>query len=816
MSIHYSPKDAFGALIAALVRGICMRNGMDTMSSEALSSVANGLIGGISKEKDASVFLELKGTVKKCFIAACQENRVKYNKKEFEFFLNSFSDIDTLETYLNDDINRFSDRLGRIIDVSDEKRINIAEEFLKKITSEMRNNSDLLALDTNYIVHELFSQNSSRKGRHILIKRQADFLKEPIYGNPNHTLKALFVEYEIEYRYKDCQKTYDSCWDFFDYYQYFGDNRLLLMLGDYGAGKSSTLKLLSSRCQSSQYVYISLRDILLFSSNIRDGIIEYCQRKYQYFDIFSQTKKHILLLDGFDELQQIMDEFNEAKYFGQIVSLLTYENVSIVLSSRGTRFVQNINITLYPQIYLSDFKEKQISIWIEKWKGANSSTSLISLEGIKERDLLHVASNKLILYMIARIYDEELVETRQYTRAYIYKLFIDWTISEKFKDDQTQHRILSSMEQDRYRKVLQEIAYVMSVCGKEIITYKELSDALNSFQKAELYAVLYDVDVEIFTRHFFTISHDNYNCISFSHKSFRQYLLAEKLWEMWVEDPGKINYGIWYQFGKYSQIEKESIDFLNDFFAEETDIEKLQKINQLALRRCALFVNSDQYTKLLMENQRSKILEAAECYSRSIILSTIAGTINILSANRLSSLGEKYHQVSAENIFMLCDYYLRGKNAYYIRNYDVMTQFIKRICVKSINASRMRYYYMDLRLFEICDSSCSGGSFYSFLSHRTKLLNVHWEFSKLTDCIIANGSLEGVSFNHCKLDAVTFERIVFDNVAFVLTENSSVIFKNCKFVDCCFKNCVVKDEIISKDLKNIEVNLLALDDLNAL
>ena len=787
---------------------------MDATSSEVLSSIADGLVSGISIEKNESVFLELEDTIRKCFISTCQASGVKYSKKELGIFLGSFSNIEILETYLHDDINEFSDRLNRIVDVSDKDRIYIAQEFLRNVSVELQNHPKLLTLDTNYIVHELFLQYNTKKNRGVMIKKQREFLDEPIYGNSNHTLKKLFVEYPIEYRYKDCQKSYDSCWEFFDHYQYFGANRLLLMLGDYGAGKSSTLKVLSSRQQVSQYVYVSLRDILLFSSNVRDGISEYCQRKYQYFDIFSQSEKHILLLDGFDELQQIMDELNEAKYFRQIVSLLDYESISIVLASRGTRFVQNINITLYPQIYLSDFKEEQISSWIKKWKATNNLKSIISLEGIKARDLLYVASNKLILYMIARIYDEELLEARQYTRGYIYRLFIDWTISGKFKDDQAQHIILSSQEQKRYRKILQEIAYVMTVQGKEIITYEELSGSLNSFQKTELHAVIYNVNVQIFTQHFFTISHDDYNCISFSHKSFRQYLIAEKLWKIW-DSLGKEqeNYGIWYQFGKYRQFEKESFDFLNDFFAEETDIKKIQKINQWALNRCALFVNSDQYTKLLLENHHSKVLEPAECYSRSIILSNIAGIVNILSANRLRLLSKKYRQISAENIFVLFDYYLREKNAYSISNYDLMTQFIKQIRVHDMQAFRSRYQDMNLHLFEMFDSSFSAALFYDSNSKNTNWINFHWEFSKLSNCVFANGSMKSVSFCHCILRDITFENVTFDSVVFNFTENINVVFKKCKFIGFYMENCVVREKVVSKDFEGVEIDLLALDDL---
>lgn len=238
--------------------------------------------------------------------------------------------------------------------------------------------------------------------------------------------------------------------------------------------------------------------------------------------------------------------------------------------------------------------------------------------------------------------------------------------------------------------------------------------------------------------------------------------------------------------------------------------------------RCALFVNSDHYTKLLLEKPHSKVLEAAECYSRSIILSNIAGIVNVLTANRLAILGKKHRQISIENIFMLCDYHLWEKNAYPIINYDLMTQYIKQIRIQDMQAFRSRYYYMDLQLFKIQDSSFSTALFHMFHSRCTDLVNVHWEFSKMDNCIISNGSMQSVSFKHCILENVTFDNVTFDSVVFILSENSNVVFQKCRFIGCYLENCIIenraktnRDKMVSKDFENVEIELLALDDLDA-
>ena len=118
---------------------------MDATSSEVLSSIADGLVSGISIEKNESVFLELEDTIRKCFISTCQASGVKYSKKELGIFLGSFSNIEILETYLHDDINEFSDRLNRIVDVSDKDRIYIAQEFLRNVSVELQNHPKLLS-----------------------------------------------------------------------------------------------------------------------------------------------------------------------------------------------------------------------------------------------------------------------------------------------------------------------------------------------------------------------------------------------------------------------------------------------------------------------------------------------------------------------------------------------------------------------------------------------------------------------------------------------------------------------------------------------
>ena len=43
--------------------------------------------------------------------------------------------------------------------------------------------------------------------------------------------------------------------------------------------------------------------------------------------------------------------------------------------------------------------------------------------------------------MAARVFESELQKIRKYSKSYIYKLFVDWTISGKFMEDATTQEV---------------------------------------------------------------------------------------------------------------------------------------------------------------------------------------------------------------------------------------------------------------------------------------------------------------------------------------------------------------------------------------
>ncbi|MBD5516888.1 MAG: hypothetical protein HDR06_20220 [Lachnospiraceae bacterium] len=810
MGLKYNPKSAIEYLLKLAIYTLCTQSGLDPESAEIFSTIGSGAtIGGLTYEKVEQLpETKLYKMVEKNLSKILKEKKIYYKSKRVKEFLLYFLDINQLESFLYDN-GTFDNLVATFlvyfpIDIVQAE--DVISTLIRSMESEAKKDADVLVLDTNFVVHKLWdSMKINFVTKKDLLARQKFLYQEAIYGNSAHTLEKLFVPYAITYQFKDQREEYTSCWDFFDNYNYFGDNRLLLMLGDYGAGKSSTLKMMIGR-QKESFLYIPLIDVLTYANDIKSGICEYCKRKYNLpfrLDQEEHNVRYVLLLDGFDELQQLSEE-KELLYFKQIKGLTDYNNLSIVLSSRSTTYIKRVNITIYPQVYLNDFTEEQVSKWIKKWQLVNEHKNVkITLEGLRERKLISVASNKLILYMTARIFEDELEEVKPYSKAHIYKLFIDWTISGKFKEDNT-IQITDPKEYQKYRMILRDIAFIMTSKNVDIIKYDELKEYIQEFQNDEVDAFLFEIQVYLFRQHFFTLEKNRQDYISFSHKSFRQYLVAEKIYEYYADflKCGEENFAIWYQLGNYKRIEIETFEFLEDYLVCMDD-KDLEKINKQSLMKTSLFMDSKQFMKLLIQNENKKIFDLGNSYKRSVILSTLSAVVNAISAHELFKRKKKYMQINPDNIFKLCNMHIKALERFFLRNYSVFTHFTKHIEFKDYETINLRYHFMQ-GVYVVMQSCLISNAFFCvFETMKIFLSDTTIRHSEISDCKFKNGIMRCVTFSYCSFAKVSFENITFKNVLFGITDKVDIIFINCKFEECYFENIIIDKALYNHDYFHI-------------
>lgn len=632
-----------------------------------------------------------------------------------------------------------------------------------------------------------------------LARKQQYLQREPIYGNPNHMLGDLFVHHSVLRTIGNETVRFENMIDAYKQSCQSTEYKMFLLLGDYGAGKSSSLKMLASKYNDGSFVYVSLKDVLVFSNNIRDGIIDYCQRKHQFtFDLSSLQEDLVLLLDGFDELQRVRsDSAEEEKLFRQIRVLIEYNHVKVILSSRSTAFINSPHLLNFPTIYMCDFDDRQIDTWIGNWKRINQNGSItISLPGLKERNLLEICRNKLILYMVARVYNDELLEARQYTRAYVYKCFFDWTIDGKFLEDVDyaldSYIGSSDYSKESYRRILQDIALVISQHStNEIIEVGVLKQKLIEFQQQEINSEIFDFTKHLFTRHFFsTQKNERQMYVEFSHKSLREYIYAEKIFCHLTDIcSGKSLYdhiGDWYQFGRNQRLSTEVFEFLEELLSDLPADHLLRIGEEMYSRSMVLLVASGKFKKYVdnISNQDKSIFNISESYYRSLVLSVIAGIINHICNNLIrdkypNRVG-KARLINCEIIYKICDYYM-GMSKLYFAMYPIFLRFVKYIQICKKDIANIQYINMELRSMEIIHGMLFRGIMQRIAIKQVNLLSVGFSIMKFEDVEFNSGKIEACRFESCMFDHIIFRNITFKDVQFDLIREGTVEFQNCTF-----------------------------------
>jgi hypothetical protein len=527
----------------------------------------------------------------------------------------------------------------------------------------------------------------------------------------------------------------------------------------------------------------------------------------------------VLLLDGFDELQRQNDTAEEERLFSQIKALTQYEYVIVILSSRSTAFINSPHLLNIPTIYVNDYDEHQVGLWIDNWKRINKDkATTISIEGLKERNLIDICRNKLILYMVARIYDDELHDTKKYTKAYVYKCFFDWTIDGKFKEDieYTSDRYSGSKSYSRetYRRILQDIALVISQFStNEIISVKQLEGEMSKFQREELNSEIFDFTTHLFTRHFFsTQKNENQMYIEFSHKSLREYIYAEKIFcyliNLCDNTSSSTSLGVWYQFGRNQRLSKEVFEFLEELLAE-LSVDELIKVGEKMYNFAIVLLIGDGRFRRYIEgisNREKAIINISESFYRSLVLSVIAGITNHICYNlvreKSAECADTIKLVSCEAIYKICDYYMGTAKSYFAM-YPVFLQFVKHIRINDKDIANAQYTAMNLQSFEIIDGMLFRGIIQNSVIDRVNWLSTDFSIMKFDHVVISSGTIDSCSFEYCKFNDVVFRNVFFKDVNFETLREGAVRFEKCTFLDTTVEHYLPQDGSNFLDLRSI-------------
>ena len=318
------------------------------------------------------------------------------------------------------------------------------------------------------------------------------------------------------------------------------ENQRLLIIGDPGAGKSTSLQWITysyaeqilSSTQKELHVPIYL-ELLSYDDSLLKLIVDSFSKNGIKCDEETITdwikrEKFIFLLDGFDELDNPSKCLKEIKH----LMALSQEN-QFVVASRKMEQLKDLQNLQFKKVEVKQLSDSQIELFIEKYLGKEKGSKL--LKELEKYNLLKEAKNPLILWFMILEFQGEKSQI-SINKGMLFKNVIEHRFLKDWERKHAKHNIQKYT--DLKINVLSKLAFFMigkeysvkikEVKAEEIICnllkegrrdYKELGDTI----KEQLLAshILIKVGSQV----------------SFWHKSFRDYFAALELVELFSRDP---------------------------------------------------------------------------------------------------------------------------------------------------------------------------------------------------------------------------------------------------------------------------------------
>ena len=336
-----------------------------------------------------------------------------------------------------------------------------------------------------------------------------------------------------------------------------------------GKGKSVFCQMLAARV-ASEYpdwvpILIRLRDERFVAEMpVKEAFQEYLKPYFTLTDEVLQTRRFLFILDGFDELQLSADSGYALKSFFERLS--SFQKVcaeesrwrhKIVITGRPIR-IQDIESELpsnFLRLQIEHMENPQFVSWLRNWAKLFGEETAEAFRGFLEKgnvfaeenhdrsSLRRLASEPLLLYLLGAMHrdgalPQDVLDT-PLPRIAIYDRLVSWVCGDtrKYHAVQRRNRLLekSSVRPYELRRLLQELALCVWHSGKETAPMtcmtKRLNDAMPE-QMKKLMTSGFDGVHNVFIACSFQPQEGERGKVAFLHKSFGEYLTAERMVEI--------------------------------------------------------------------------------------------------------------------------------------------------------------------------------------------------------------------------------------------------------------------------------------------
>ena len=341
-----------------------------------------------------------------------------------------------------------------------------------------------------------------------------------------------------------------------------------------GKGKSVFCQMLAAKVATQMLdwipVLVRLRDDR-FSAEQRfeKSIREYIKTHFTLTDELLRTRRFFFILDGFDELWLSSESSYVLKFFFARLSAFQKEcseenrwNHKILVTGRPMR-IQDIESELpvnFLRLKIENMRISQFKAWLNNWavlfgaEVAKDFTVFLTqgkvFDETKESHrsgLKSLASEPLLLYMLGAMHRDGALSQDSFDtarRIAIYDKAISWvcgdTKSGKYKTVHRGNRVLerSGIQPYELRQLLQETALCIWQGGGEFAPIERIKKRLNDVvpkQTKKLFGPGLEGVHNLLASFYFQRHKGESGNVEFSHKSFGEYLVAEKMAETLID-----------------------------------------------------------------------------------------------------------------------------------------------------------------------------------------------------------------------------------------------------------------------------------------
>ncbi|BAZ50372.1 pentapeptide repeat-containing protein [Nostoc sp. NIES-4103] len=466
--------------------------------------------------------------------------------------------------------------------------------------------------------------------------------EEKIFDETHITFRDLYVPLQIK-ELDDDSNTFHQIEEYvkaiLDNIDQSKQKQVLFIQGEAGRGKSVFCRMFADRVRQELHpsftpILIRLRELRVLKDNLTDTLENYLENvDFVNSDsgwLTDKNTRFLFLLDGFDELLLEGRKSGGLQEFLEQVEKFQKDNLchhQFIVTGRPLA-LQGIDRLLsqtksLKRVELQPMDDAIRETWLKKWEdkvGTQEANDFQQfLQACPDEIKDNLAREPLLLYLLAWMHREQRLNVQMFAdtkgiqaKIRIYDESVKWVLEEQRKtDNQNENLRLTQLESEDLREFLTEAALCVVQSGNETAKVAMLearlkdgkSPAAELIQKARQENYLEKNQQDKLLNNLLTAfyikpaSGDKGGSVEFVHKSFGEFLFAERLIESFVDWTMKVakrqreddlvttNVMDWqiYDLLGYGNLTPEIVEYLMGLLAERSefnDVERLQKLFQ--------------------------------------------------------------------------------------------------------------------------------------------------------------------------------------------------------------------------------------------